>query len=96
MANLSLNPMATTNALGSFGVQSDGYVQGIALDDPANRFNLAAGTVAATKPNLCGAVCRWLNFCQARILVRAVHKSATLRQSPSWKASPCSIRRTMA
>lgn len=49
MANLSLNPMATTNALGSFGVQSDGYIQGIALDDPANRFNLASGTVAATE-----------------------------------------------
>ena len=49
MANLSLNPMATTNALGSFGVQSDGYIQGVALDDPANRFNLAAGTVAATE-----------------------------------------------
>ncbi|PIJ48834.1 hypothetical protein BL250_02255 [Erwinia sp. OLTSP20] len=46
MASLSLNPMATTNALGSFGVQSDGYIQGVALDDPANRFNLAAGTVA--------------------------------------------------
>lgn len=49
MANLSLNPMATTNALGSFGVQSDGYIQGIALDDPANRFNLASGTVAASE-----------------------------------------------
>ena len=49
MANVSLNPMATTNALGSFGVQSDGYIQGVALDDPANRFNLAAGTVAATE-----------------------------------------------
>ncbi len=49
MANLSLNPMATTNALGSFGVQSDGYIQGVALDDPANRFNLAAGTVSATE-----------------------------------------------
>ena len=49
MATLSLNPMATTNALGSFGVQSDGYIQGVALDDPANRFNLAAGTVAATE-----------------------------------------------
>ncbi|HAL6008877.1 TPA: hypothetical protein H6S95_003618 [Escherichia coli] len=36
MATLSLNPMATTNALGSFGVQSDGYIQGVALDDPAN------------------------------------------------------------
>lgn len=49
MSYLSLNPMATTNALGSFGVQSDGYVQGIALDDPANRFNLSSGTVAATE-----------------------------------------------
>ncbi|MCV5568545.1 hypothetical protein OFS25_18650 [Escherichia coli] len=49
MANLSLNPMATTNAAGSFGVQSDGFIQGIALDDPANRFNLASGTVAATE-----------------------------------------------
>ncbi|PEN24992.1 hypothetical protein F0332_020480 [Klebsiella grimontii] len=49
MANLSLNPMVTTNAAGSFGVQSDGFIQGVALDDPANRFNLASGTVAATE-----------------------------------------------
>ncbi|MDF6772455.1 hypothetical protein NLR79_01415 [Escherichia coli] len=49
MANLSLNPMATTNAAGSFGVQSDGFIQGVALDDPANRFNLASGTVATTE-----------------------------------------------
>ncbi|NCB57444.1 MAG: hypothetical protein EOM46_08020 [Gammaproteobacteria bacterium] len=49
MANLSLNPMATTNALGSFGVQSDGFIQGVALDDPANRFNLASGTVSASE-----------------------------------------------
>ncbi len=49
MANLSLNPMATTNAAGSFGVQSDGFIQGVALDDPANRFNLASGTVADTE-----------------------------------------------
>ncbi|EMF8384833.1 hypothetical protein V4E41_005695 [Klebsiella variicola] len=49
MANLPLNPMATTNAAGSFGVQSDGFIQGVALDDPANRFNLASGTVAATE-----------------------------------------------
>ncbi|MDN0096603.1 hypothetical protein [Yersinia rohdei] len=49
MASLSLNPMATTNALGSFGVQSDGFIQGVALDDPANRFNLASGTVSATE-----------------------------------------------
>lgn len=51
MAHLSLNPMATTNALGSFGVHSDGLIQGVALDDPANRFNLASGTVAANEAN---------------------------------------------
>ncbi|MER4927182.1 hypothetical protein J9B76_30505, partial [Klebsiella pneumoniae] len=28
---------------------SDGFIQGVALDDPANRFNLASGTVAATE-----------------------------------------------
>lgn len=49
MASLSLNPMATTNAAGSFGVQSDGLIQGVALDDPANRFNLASGTVATSE-----------------------------------------------
>lgn len=49
MANLSLNPMTTTNALGSFSVQSDGYIQGVALDDPANRFNLSSGTVVSTE-----------------------------------------------
>ncbi|MGZ0748887.1 hypothetical protein [Kluyvera sichuanensis] len=49
MSSLSLNPMATTNAAGSFSVQSDGYIQGVALDDPANRFNLSSGTVASTE-----------------------------------------------
>lgn len=50
MANLSLNPMATTNAVGSFGIVSDGFIQGVAMDDPANRFNLASGTVAPNEP----------------------------------------------
>lgn len=49
MANLSLNPMATTNAAGTFGVNSNGYIQGVAMDDPANRFNLVGGTVASTE-----------------------------------------------
>lgn len=49
MATLSLNPMATTNAAGTFGVQSNGYIQGVAMDDPANRFNLVGGTVASTE-----------------------------------------------
>lgn len=49
MANLSLNPMGTTNAAGTFGTNSNGYIQGVAMDDPANRFNLVGGTVAATE-----------------------------------------------
>jgi len=45
MANISLNPMATTNAAGSFGVQSQGWYQGVALDDPAIRYSLVGGYV---------------------------------------------------
>jgi hypothetical protein len=46
------NPYATTNAAGSFSVQSAGYVQGVYMDDPAIRNELASGTVdqAATAP----------------------------------------------
>lgn len=76
MANLSLNPMATTNALGSFGVQSDGYIQGVALDDPANRFNLAAGTVVATETKPLWAVCQLLSFCPHQLKpTRVIHPS---------------------
>lgn len=46
MSSISLNPMKTTNAANSFGVQSNGLYQGVALDDPANRYNLAAGFVS--------------------------------------------------
>lgn len=44
---LAASPMTTTNAGGMFGVESQGYIQGVAMDDPANRFNLAQGTLAA-------------------------------------------------
>jgi len=42
-------PFATTNALGSFSVQSEGYVQGAMMDDPAIRNSLAGGTLASTE-----------------------------------------------
>jgi hypothetical protein len=51
MSNVSFNPMATTNAAGSFSVQSEGYVQGTALDDPAIRYQLANGVLASTETN---------------------------------------------
>jgi hypothetical protein len=41
--SVSIQPMATGNALGGFSVQPDGYVQGVALDDPAIRNSLAIG-----------------------------------------------------
>ena len=46
------NPYVTTNAAGSFSVASAGYVQGVFMDDPAIRYQLATGTVssAATSP----------------------------------------------
>ena len=65
MANLSLNPMATTNAAGSFGVQSDGFIQGVALDDPANRFNRRQAPSPPPKPSRCGVACRLPSCCPA-------------------------------
>ena len=46
-ATLNVNPMQTTNAAGSFGVLSDGYIQGISEDDPALRFELAGGILSS-------------------------------------------------
>lgn len=41
--SININPSKTTNAAGSFNVQSLGYIQGLALDDPALRNELAGG-----------------------------------------------------
>lgn len=51
-AQISLNPMATTNAKGLFSVNSNGFTQGDAQDDPAVKFALAGGVLdtAATSP----------------------------------------------
>ncbi|MDM3064130.1 hypothetical protein ACEWB5_16645 [Citrobacter koseri] len=43
---LSVNPMQTTNAYGTFYAKSDGLIQGVALDDPAARYALASGTLS--------------------------------------------------
>jgi hypothetical protein len=48
-SNFSYNPFTTTNALGSFSIQSEGFVQGVALDDTAVRFYLSGGPLAATE-----------------------------------------------
>ena len=46
--NTPFYPYGTTNAQGSFSVQSAGYVQGVYMDDPATRWALATGTLSAS------------------------------------------------
>ena len=55
---IPFNPMATTNARGSFSIYSDGFVQGVAMDDPAARYSLAGGVIALTEtlPMIGGAL----------------------------------------
>ena len=55
-AQVSLQPMVTTNAAGLFNVNSAGFTQGDAQDDPAVKFALAGGVLstAATTPLWCG------------------------------------------
>lgn len=48
-SNISFNPFLTTNALGSFSTQSDGFIQGVAMDDPSTRNNLSGGPLASTE-----------------------------------------------
>lgn len=47
--SVSLQPMLTSNAAGGFSTQSEGYVQGVALDDPAIRNALSMGPLLATE-----------------------------------------------
>lgn len=48
-ANISINPMATSNAGGTFGVDWKGGFQGTAMPDPATRFALAGGILSSSE-----------------------------------------------
>lgn len=48
-SNISFNPFLTTVAANTFSVQSDGYMQGVAMDDPAIRNTLSGGPLATTE-----------------------------------------------
>lgn len=48
-ANLGFSPYTTTNALGGFAIKSTGFVQGVAMDDPASRNYLSGGVLASTE-----------------------------------------------
>ena len=43
--SININPGIQTNFPGTFSVQSDGYIQGVYMDDPAVRYALAGGTL---------------------------------------------------
>jgi len=49
MASINMNPILTTNAKGLFSVNSNGYTQGDAQDDPAVKFALCGGVYDAAE-----------------------------------------------
>lgn len=49
MANVAINVYGTTNALGFFATQTQGFVEGMALDDPAANMWLNTGLLASTE-----------------------------------------------
>lgn len=48
-AQITINPTLTTNASGSFNVDSVGYIQGMMQDDPAIRNSLAGGILKSSE-----------------------------------------------
>ena len=46
---ITFNPAITTNGIGSFNVDSAGFIAGTALDDPSARNYLAGGVLATTE-----------------------------------------------
>lgn len=49
MSGINLNPGIQTNFPGTFSVQSDGYIAGLFMDDPAVRFALAGGVLGPSE-----------------------------------------------
>jgi hypothetical protein len=49
MAVIALNPYLQTTAPGMFNIESDGFIVGTAQPDPAARFALSGGTLAAAE-----------------------------------------------
>lgn len=47
--SITLNPLLTTNAAGSFGTGWNGYIQGNAMDDPSARNALAGGQLSSSE-----------------------------------------------
>jgi hypothetical protein len=52
VGTLNINPIVTSNAAGTFSITLDGFIQGMAMDDPAVRYQLTGGQLdpAETTP----------------------------------------------
>jgi hypothetical protein len=52
VGTLNINPILTSNAAGTFAITLDGFMQGMAMDDPAVRYQLTGGQLdpAETTP----------------------------------------------
>jgi hypothetical protein len=48
-ASIAFNPYIQTSAAGMFNIESDGFIVGTAMPDPATRFALAGGFLASTE-----------------------------------------------
>jgi hypothetical protein len=48
-ANIAFNPYIQTSAAGMFNIESDGFIVGTAMPDPATRFALSGGWLAAAE-----------------------------------------------
>lgn len=48
-ANIAFNPYVQTTAAGMFNIESDGFIVGTAMPDPAARFALSGGWLATTE-----------------------------------------------
>jgi hypothetical protein len=49
VANIAFNPYVQTSAAGMFNIESDGFIVGTAMPDPATRFALAGGWLATAE-----------------------------------------------
>jgi hypothetical protein len=49
VANIQFNPLVQTTAAGMFNIESDGFIVGTAMPDPAARFALSGGWLAAAE-----------------------------------------------
>lgn len=95
---MNINPFLTSNVPGSFSVQSDGYIQGMAMSDPVTRNALSGGIIASTETlPMWGGVGIFENINAGSVLGPNIGRALTLAsltgfsvfdQSTAWVNTP--------